>query len=73
MKYLIRGKVLQDPDEAVVEVGVNRFHIVQSDRFTEQLFVEGQREASIDVMTVEHRHAHYAAHKMEVRQVLLQH
>lgn len=65
-------KILQNPDEAVVEVGVNRFHIIQSDRFAEQLFVEGQCEASIDVMTVEHRHAHDATHKMEVWQVLLQ-
>lgn len=65
--------VLQDPDEAVVEVGVDGFHIIQSDRFAEQLFVEGQREASVDVMAVEHCHAHDATHKMEVRQVLLQH
>lgn len=68
---MIWGKVLQDPDEAVVEVGVNRFHVVQSDRFAQQLFVEGQREASVNVMTVEHRHAHDATHKMEVWKVLL--
>lgn len=55
-----------------MEVRVNRFHIIQSDWLPQQLFVERQREASIDVMAVEHRHAHDTTHKVEVRQVLLQ-
>lgn len=62
---------LQDPDEAVVEVGVDRLHVVQRDRFAQQLFVKGQREASVDVVAVEHRHAHDATHEVEIRQVLL--
>lgn len=67
-----RGKkVLQDPDKAVVEVGVDRLHIVQRDRFSQQLFVEGKSEASVDVVAVKHRHAHNATHKVEVGQVLL--
>lgn len=64
-------EVLQDPDKAVVEVRVDRFHIVQCDRFTQQLFVEGQSEAAIDVVAVKHRHAHDATHEVEVGQVLL--
>lgn len=55
-----------------MEVGVNRFHIVQSDRLPQQLFVERQREASINVVAMEHRHAHDTTHEVEVRQVLLQ-
>lgn len=59
-------KVLQDPDEAVVEIRVNRLHIVQRDWFAQQLFIEGQSETSVDVVAVEHRHAHYATHEVEV-------
>lgn len=59
-------KVLQDPDEAVVEIGVDGLHIVQRDWFAEQLFVEGQGEASVNVVAVEHRHAHDASHEVKV-------
>lgn len=62
----LETNVLQDPDEAVVEIGVDRLHIVQRDRFAKQLFVERQSEASVDVVAVEHRHAHYATHKVKV-------
>lgn len=55
-----------------MKVGVHRLHVVQRDGFSQQLLVEGQREASIDVVAVEHSQAHDAAHKMEVGQVLLQ-
>lgn len=59
-------KVLQDPDKAVVEIRINGLHIVQRDRFAQQLFVEGQSETSVDVVAVEHRHAHNATHEVEV-------
>lgn len=55
-----------------MEVGVDRLHVVQRDWFPKQLFVKRQREASVDVVAVKHRHAHDAAHKVEVRQVFLQ-
>ncbi|TNN47973.1 hypothetical protein EYF80_041835 [Liparis tanakae] len=58
-------RVSQDPDEAVVEVRVDGLHVVQRDGFPQQLFVEGQREASVDVVAVEHRHAHDATHEVE--------
>ncbi len=69
--YQRTKQVLQDPDEAVVEVRVDRLHIVERDRFAQQLFVEGQSEASVNVVAVEHRHAHDTTHEVEVRQVLL--
>ena len=63
---------LQDPDQAVVQVGVHRLHVVQGDGFAQQLLVERQGEAAVDVVAVEHRHAHDATHKVEVGQVLLE-
>jgi len=54
-----------------VQFGVHRLHVVQRDGFAQQLLVEGQREASVDVVAVEHRHAHDAAHEVKVGQVLL--
>lgn len=57
---------LQDPNEAVVQIGVDGLHVVQRDRFAQQLLVKGQREASVNVVAVEHRHAHDATHKVEV-------
>lgn len=63
---------LQDPNKAVVEVGVDGFHVVQRDWFSEQLLVERQRKASVDVVAVKHRHAHNTTHKMEIGQVFLQ-
>lgn len=61
----------QDPDQAVVEVWVHWLHVVQGDGFPQQLFVEGQGEAPVYVVAVEHRHAHDTTHKVEVGQVLL--
>ena len=63
--------VLQDPDEAIVQVGVHSLHVLQGDGLPQQLLVEGQRKAAIDVVAVEHCHAHDAPHEVEVRQVLL--
>lgn len=54
-----------------MEVRINRLHVLQRDWFSKQLLVEGQREASVDVMAVEHCHAHDTTHKVEVRQMLL--
>ena len=67
----IKCVYIQDPHQAVVQVGVHRLHVVQSDGFPQQLFVERQREAPVDVVTVKHRHAHDPAHEVEVRQMLL--
>lgn len=55
-----------------MEVRIDRLHIVQRDRFSQQLFVEGQGETSINVVAVEHRHSHDTTHEVEVRQMLLQ-
>lgn len=57
---------LQNPDKTVVEVRVNRFHIIQRDWLPQQLLVKGQSEASINVVAVKHRHAHDSTHEMKV-------
>lgn len=57
---------LQDPDKAVVQVRVDRLHVVQGDGFTQQLFVEGESEAAVYVVAVEHCHAHDTTHKVKV-------
>lgn len=54
-----------------MQVRIHRLHVIQGDGFAQQLLVEGQSEAAIDVVAVEHSHAHYAAHKVEVGQMLL--
>lgn len=54
-----------------MEVRVDGLHVVQGNRFPKKLLVERQREAAVDVVAVEHRHAHNTTNKMEVRQVFL--
>lgn len=54
-----------------MQLGVRRLQVVQLYWFAEQLLVERQGEAAVDVVTVENRQSHHAAHKMEVRQVVL--
>lgn len=49
-----------------MEIGVDGLHVVQRDWFAEQLFVEGQGEAAVYVVAVEHRHAHDATHEVKV-------
>lgn len=68
LKYVL---YLQDPHEAVVQVRINRLHVVQGDGFTQQLFVKGQSKASVYVVAVEHRHPHDTAHEVKIRQVFL--
>ena len=55
-----------------MQVGIHTLQVLQHDALAEQLFVEGQREAPIQVVTMEDGHADDAAHKVEVGQVLLQ-
>lgn len=55
-----------------MEIRVNQFHVIQSNWLPKQLLVERQREAAVDVVPVEHSHAHDPAHKVEIGQVLLQ-
>lgn len=38
--FSLNKMYVQDPDKAVVQVRVDRLHVVQSDGFTQQLFVE---------------------------------
>lgn len=57
---------VQDPHKAVVQVGVDRLHVVQGDGFTQQLFIEGQSEASVYVVTMEHRHPHDTPDEVKV-------
>lgn len=61
----------QYPDEALVQLGVRRLQVVELYRFAEQLLVERQGEAAVDVVAVKNRQAHHATHKVEVRQVVL--
>ena len=62
----------QDPDEALVELGVGGLQVTQLDGLAKQLLVEGQRKASVDVVAVENCQAHHAPHKVEVGQVVLE-
>lgn len=61
----------QYPDEALVQLGVCGFQVVELDGFAEQLLVEGQSEAPIDVVAVEDRQAHDPTHEVEIWQVVL--
>lgn len=61
----------QYPDEALVQLGVRRLQVVELYRFAEQLLVERQGEAAVDVVAVKNRQAHHATHEVEVRQVVL--
>ena len=54
-----------------MEVRIDRLDVVQSDRSAEQLPVERQREAAVDVVTVEDRRADDAPDKPEVGQMIL--
>lgn len=61
----------QYPDEALVQLGVRRLQVVELNWFAEQLLVERQGEAAVDVVAVENRQSHHTAHEVEVRQVVL--
>lgn len=54
-----------------MQLGVGGLQVVELDGFAEQLLVEGQCEAAVDVVTVEDRQAHHAAHKVKIGQVVL--
>ena len=66
-----RNSNLQDPNEAVVELGIDTLEIIECDRLGEELLVEGQREAAVQVVAVEDGDADDPAHEVEVRQVVL--
>ena len=63
----------QDPDEAFVELRIHSLQVRQLNGLPQELLVEGQREASINVVPMEHCQAHDPSHKVEVRQVVLKH
>ncbi len=69
---LIEELYSQHPDKAPVQLRVYALQVVEHDGFPQQLFVEGQREAAVQVVTVEDRDPDDAAHEVKVRQVLLQ-
>ena len=62
---------LLHPVEAPVVFCVYTLQVLQSDGPAQQLLVEGQGEASIDIHAVEHGHSDHSPHKVEVGQVLL--
>ena len=49
-----------------MQFGIDTLQIFQRDVFAEQLLVERQREASVQVVAVEDRHPDDTAHEMEV-------
>lgn len=49
-----------------MQLGVSGLQVVQLDWFAQQLFVKGQREAAVDVVTVKNCQAHDTTHKMEI-------
>lgn len=55
-----------------MEVGVDGLEVLEGDGFTQQLLVEWQGEAPVQVVAVEDGHAQDTAHEVEVRQVLLE-
>lgn len=55
-----------------MQLWVNGFQIRQLDGLAQQLLVERDREAPVDVVSVEHSQAHYPTNKVEVRQMILQ-
>lgn len=54
-----------------MQLWVSGLQVVELNGFTQQLFVEGQREAPVNVVTVENRQTHHTTHKVEIRQVVL--
>lgn len=50
---------------------VGGLQVVELDGFAQQLLVEWQREATVDVVTVEDCQAHHTTHKVEIRQMVL--
>ena len=56
----------QDPDETAVKVRVNALQVVQCYLLRQQLFVERQSEASIEVMTVEYGNTNDPTDKVKV-------
>ena len=47
--------MLPDPDEGVVELGVDGLQVLQQQLLVEHALVEGQREACVDELAVEQR------------------
>ena len=50
-----------------MELGVDLLKVTQRDVLAEQLLVEGQREAAVEIVAVEDRHADDATHEVKVR------
>lgn len=61
----------QYPNKALVQFRVSGLQVVELNGFSQQLFVERQREAPVDVVTMKNRQTHDSAHKVEIRQVVL--
>lgn len=61
----------QDPDEALVQLWVHSLKVTKLDGLPQELLVEGQGEASINVVPVENSQTHNPPNKVEVRQVVL--
>lgn len=61
----------QHPGERAVELGVHVGDVLEGDGLVEQHLVEGQREAAVEVVPVEHGQPDDAPDKVEVGQVLL--
>lgn len=41
-------------------------HVIQSNGLPKQLFIERQRETTINIMSMKHSHSHYSFNKVEV-------
>ncbi len=54
-----------------MQLWVCRLQVIELDWFAQQLFVEGEREAPIDVVTMKNCKAHHPTHKVKIRQVVL--
>lgn len=49
-----------------MQLRVGGLQVVELDGFAQQLFVKGQREAPVDVVTVKNCQAHHTTHKVEI-------
>lgn len=63
-RWIIRHS--QNPDQALVELGVHSLQVRKLDGFPQELLVKGQREASVYVVPMKHSKAHDPPHKVEI-------
>lgn len=62
----------QDPDEALVQLWVHSLKVTKLNGLPQELLIEGQGEAPVNVVPMENSKTHNPPNKVEVRQVVLE-